>query len=66
MKTTPECRTWSVREAAQVLGVSEGKMYQLIRREDFPVLKLGSVRRVSKQGLEDWIEARAREGWYVS
>ena len=65
MRTTPECRTWSVAEAAAVVGVSESTMYQLIRRADFPVIRMGRVRRVSKQGLNEWIEARAKEGWYV-
>lgn len=50
---------YSVTEAAAALGVSRRTMYELIRREDFPTLKVGGRRLISKALLVDWIRAQA-------
>ena len=55
--------TYSVREAAQALGVSTGKMYELVRSEDFPTVRCGHCLRVSIRGLEAWVDKKAAEGW---
>lgn len=48
--------TYSVDEAAEVLGVSRSKMYQIIKMDGFPVLVLGGRRLVSVKGLARWVE----------
>lgn len=48
--------TYSVGEAASVLGVSRAKMYELIKTDGFPVLILGGRRLVSVKGLARWVE----------
>lgn len=57
--------TYSVPEAAQALGVSESKMYQLIRIEGFPTVRTGTRCRVSIKGLEEWVDKQAEKGWYA-
>lgn len=57
--------TYSVAEAAKVLGVSENKMYQIVRIADFPTIRVGGRLLVHKKGLEEWAEAQAKKGWYV-
>lgn len=47
--------TYSVDEAAQVLGVSRSTLYNLIHREDFPALKLGNRQLISREGLAEWV-----------
>lgn len=44
--------TLSVPEAAKVVGVSNAKMYQLVRTEGFPTVHLGGRILVSAKGLE--------------
>ncbi len=51
--------TLSVTEAAQALGVSRGAMYELIHREDFPTLKVGARRLISRELLADWVRVQA-------
>ena len=51
--------TYSVKEAAEALGVSESKMYQIIRMEGFPLINLGGRRLVSVKGLARWVEEMA-------
>lgn len=51
--------TYSVTEAAEAIGVSRRTMYDLINREDFPTLKVGGRRLISKELLADWVRAQA-------
>lgn len=51
--------TVSVEVAAQMLGVSRAKAYELIRRGDFRgVVKLGRRTLVSVAALREWVENR--------
>ncbi len=38
---------YNVTEAAQALGISRRTMYELMHREDFPTLKVGSLFRTA-------------------
>ena len=53
---TYEKLTYSVEEAAKVLGISTNKMYQVIKMEGFPLVTLGSRRLIPIKGLERWLE----------
>ena len=58
--------TYSVPEAARVLGISETKMYQLVKTRGFPTIRIGRRSLVSVKGLERWVEEQAEKGWGVS
>ena len=60
---TTEKLTYSVQEAAEAVGISTSRMYQLVKSEGFPVVQIGRRLRVSKKGLERWVEQKAEEGW---
>lgn len=51
--------TYSVDEAAQVLGVSRCTLYKLIHRSDFPALKVGNRQLISREGLAEWVRRQA-------
>ena len=55
--------TYSVAEAAEVLGISVTKMYQVIRMEGFPVIVLGKRRIIPIKSLDQWMEKMAAVGW---
>ena len=55
--------TLSVPEAADVLGVSTAKMYQIVKIQGFPTVHIGGRILVSAKGLERWIEEQAQKGW---
>ena len=46
-----------VAEAAQVLGISRSKTYELIAEGRLPVVRVGASVRVPKERLEAWISA---------
>lgn len=54
--------TYSPAEAAQALGVSRPTIYTLIKRDSFPVFKVGARTLISVDGLKKWVEAQAKVG----
>lgn len=57
--------TLSVPEAAQIVGVSQSKMYEIVKIKGFPTIHIGRRLLVSAKGLERWIEEQAEKGWYA-
>ena len=53
--------TLSVKEAAEELGVCAKTVYNLIHREDFPVLRIGTRVRISRAGLAAWVQANTQK-----
>ncbi len=52
---------YNVTEAAQALGISRRSMYELMHREDFPTLKVGRRRLISKELLAEWVRTQAQK-----
>lgn len=57
--------TYSVAEVAEQLGVSVSKVYQLAKIKGFPTVMMGKRIRISKKGLERWVDEQAEKGWYA-
>lgn len=51
--------TYTVKEAADALGVSRTTMYSVIHREGFPTLKVGGRRLISRELLTEWVRTQA-------
>ena len=56
MKTEIECRTCSVREAAQVLGISASYAYLVIERGEIPALRISGRVLVPRDALDEMLE----------
>lgn len=54
--------TYSIPEAAEVLGVSKTRMYQIAKVKGFPTIMIGKRILVSIKGLEAWVEEQAKIG----
>ena len=48
----------NAKTVAEVLGISQAGAYELLHREDFPVLKIGSRLVVPKEKFLLWIESQ--------
>ena len=46
----------SVKEAAALLGVGSGLVYEMVRKDEIPHVRLGRLVKIPRQGLENWIE----------
>lgn len=57
---TNEKLALSVSEAAELLGLSRPTVYKLMRRDDFPVLRIGTRTLIHRAKLEAWVAAQSR------
>ena len=48
-------------EAAEALGVSRARMYELLASGEIPSVKVGNVKRVPVASLNAWLERRLAE-----
>lgn len=55
----------SVPEAAQLLGISASKMYEVVRIQGFPAIKVGKRVLVNAKKLESWLDEMTEKGWYI-
>ena len=46
-----------------MIGISSAKMYQLVKTEGFPTIRVGKRLLVSSKGLDSWLEKQAEIGW---
>ena len=44
----------TVKQAAQLLQLSEDVVYPLTHRSDFPAVRIGRTIRIDRRCLEDW------------
>lgn len=48
--------------AAELLGISRPKIYDLVNQADFPSFKVGTRTLISVDGLRTWINQQAANG----
>lgn len=54
--------TYSVKEAADLIGISKPKMYELCHRTDFPAIFIGRAIRIPKAEFREFISREATRG----
>lgn len=54
--------TITLKEAAGMLGLSTATMYELVRSEDFPSIRVGKKFLISVEGLRNWVNVRSGKG----
>lgn len=47
---------FSVEEAAKILGISRSYLYQLVREEKIPSVRIGKLLKIRRTDLECWVE----------
>ena len=50
----------NVKQLADLLGVSDSSVYELIQEDDFPALRIGKRIVVPKEELMEWISAHTK------
>lgn len=55
--------TLSVAEAAAVVGISVRGMYNLVKTQGFPTIRIRNRLLVSAPGLTRWLEEQAEKGY---
>ncbi|MBE6935859.1 MAG: helix-turn-helix domain-containing protein [Ruminococcaceae bacterium] len=52
----PESRTYTVEDVAAMLNIGRTTAYQLIKEEQFRIVRIGSAIRISKKSFDEWLE----------
>ena len=52
----------NVKQLAELLGVSDSSVYELIQEDDFPSLHIGKRIVIPKEELRKWITAHTKGG----
>lgn len=55
-QASSEKRSYSVDEAAQILGVSKRSVYNLCAQEAFKSVRIGTKLRISKKSFDEWLD----------
>lgn len=56
-KSLPESRTYTVEQIAAMLNIGRTTAYQLVKQEEFRIVRIGNVIRVSKKSFDEWLES---------
>ena len=54
-------RCYTVQDLQDILGVSRGSVYQLLRRNEFRWIRIGSGYRIPKKSFDEWLESGSIE-----
>ena len=60
LKANPEKRSYSVAEAAEILGVSKRSVYNLCAAEAFKTVRIGKKLRISRISFDEWLDGNSK------
>ena len=55
-KETPERRTSTVDDIAQILGIGRTSAYMLVKEGHFKIVRIGNAIRISKRSFDEWLD----------
>ena len=55
-RATPEKRSYSVAEVAEILGVSKRSVYNLCSSGELKSVRVGTKLRISKKSFDEWLD----------
>lgn len=56
-KSLPEPRTYTVEQIAVMLNIGRTTAYQLVKQEEFRIVRIGNAICVSKKSFDEWLES---------
>ena len=56
-KGSPERRTYTVEEIAQILGIGRTSAYLLVQEGHFKIVRIGNAIRISKRSFDEWLDS---------
>lgn len=56
-KGSPERRTYTVEEIAQILGIGRTSAYLLVKEGHFKIVRIGNAIRISKRSFDEWFDS---------
>lgn len=57
-----ECKTYSVKETAAILGIAQSMVYKMVSNQDIPYLKFGARVVIPREAFNNWFDANIKGG----
>ena len=54
---SPDRRTYTVEEVAEILGIGRTSAYSLVKEGHFKIVRIGNAIRVSKKSFDEWLDS---------
>ena len=51
-----EKRCYTVKELQEILGISRQTVYELLKRNEFRWIQVGTKYRISKKSFDEWLD----------
>ena len=51
-----EKRCYTVKELQEILGISRPTVYELLKRNEFRWIQVGTKYRISKKSFDEWLD----------
>ena len=51
-----EKRCYTVKELQEILGISRSTVYELLKRNEFRWIQVGTKYRISKKSFDEWLD----------
>ena len=55
--TAGTAHTYTVEQIAAMLNIGRTTAYQLVKQEEFRIVRIGNAIRVSKKSFDEWLES---------
>jgi excisionase family DNA binding protein len=50
----------TVKDIQEILGIGKRVAYELMERKDFPMVRIGRLKRVNRDSFFEWIEQQGK------
>ena len=56
-----EKRCYTVKELQEILGISRPTVYELLKRNEFRWIQIGTKYRISKKNFDEWLDRKIND-----
>ena len=56
-----EKRCYTVKELQEILGISRPTVYELLKRNEFHWIQIGTKYRISKKSFDEWLDRKIND-----
>lgn len=56
-----EKRCYTVKELQEILGISRPTVYELLKRNEFRWIQIGTKYRISKKSFDEWLDRKIND-----
>lgn len=59
--STQEKRCYTVKELQEILGISRPTVYELLKKNEFRWIRIGTKYRISKKSFNEWLDQKTEK-----